>query len=186
MNEALDTQFVNYNVINEVVMQMVKEQLYEETNIASYGDDETQHMQTNEGLLDVNVLILLISRLAQVLGREVDMLDSMNIKGLSTLQHEKLALVDALEKQKKLIARRPNILNDLTDDMRDNLADLLHIFDAVANENHNRLLVAKEVNQLVVDAIMDTTHENLRRGLYNEKGIHAEEKSMALSLNKTI
>jgi hypothetical protein len=161
-------------------MQMVKEQLNQETN------DEPLNEEEQSSLIDVNVLILLISRLAQVLGREVDMLDTMNIKGLATLQHEKLALVDALEKQKKLIARRPEILNELSDDMRDNLAELLHIFEAVAHENHNRLLVAKEVNQLVVDAIMDTTHENLRRGLYNQKGFHAEENSMALSLNKTI
>jgi hypothetical protein len=156
-------------------MQMIQEMLME---------DATEEGQNN--LVDINVLILLISRLAQVLGREVDMLEMMNIKGLASLQHEKLALVDALEKQKKLIARRPEILSELSDDMRDNLAELLHIFGAVAHENHNRLLVAKEVNQLVVDAIMDTTHENLRRGLYNEKGFHAEENSMALSLNKTI
>jgi hypothetical protein len=158
-----------------MIMQMLKEQLNEQTN--DVGQDN---------LVDVNMLILLISRLAQVLGREVDMLEVMDIKGLSALQHEKIALVDALEKQKKLIARRPEVLNELNDDMRDNLAELLHIFEAVAHENHNRLLVAKEVNQLVVDAIMDTTHENLRRGLYNEKGFHAEENSMALSLNKTI
>ena len=158
-----------------MIMQMLKEQLDEQTN--DVGQDN---------LVDVNMLILLISRLAQVLGREVDMLEVMDIKGLSSLQHEKIALVDALEKQKKLIARRPEVLNELNDDMRDNLAELLHIFGAVAHENHNRLMVAKEVNQLVVDAIMDTTHENLRRGLYNEKGFHAEENSMALSLNKTI
>jgi hypothetical protein len=158
-----------------MIMQMLKEQLNEQTN--DVGQDN---------LVDVNMLILLISRLAQVLGREVDMLEVMDIKGLSALQHEKIALVDALEKQKKLIARRPEVLNELNDDMRDNLAELLHIFGAVAHENHNRLMVAKEVNQLVVDAIMDTTHENLRRGLYNEKGFHAEENSMALSLNKTI
>ena len=175
MSNVLDVQFDNSDGIIGGIMQMVKEQIREETN-----------EEGNNALIDVNVLILLISRLAQVLGREVDMLDSMNIKDLATLQHEKVALVDALEKQKKLIARRPSILDELSDDMRDNLAELLHIFDAVAQENHNRLLVAKEVNQLVVDAIMDATHENLKRGLYNEKGIHATEKSMALSLNKTI
>jgi hypothetical protein len=180
MSEVLEVQFVNSNDITnddmgEVIMQMVQEQFKQAISEDGQGN-----------LVDVNVLILLISRLAQVLGREVDMLEGMNIKGLATLQHEKLALVDALEKQKKLIARRPSILNELSDDMRDNLAELLHIFDAVAHENHNRLLVAKEVNQLVVDAIMDTTHENLRQGLYNEKGNHAEEKAMALSLNRTI
>jgi hypothetical protein len=154
-------------------MQMIKEEI------------EELSVEGNE-LQDINLLILLVSRLAQLLGREVDMLEQMKIKEIAKLQPEKIALVDALEKQKKLIARRPEILYELSDDMRDNLAELLHIFDAVAQENHNKLLVAKEVNQIVVDAIMDTANENLKNGLYTDKGLHAGENAMALSLNRTI
>jgi hypothetical protein len=154
-------------------MQMIKEEI------------EDLMVEENE-LQDVNLLILLVSRLAQLLGREVDMLEKMDIKEVAKLQPEKIALVDALEKQKKLIARRPEILLDLDDDMRDNLVELLQIFDAVVQENHNKLLVAKEVNQIVVDAIMDTAAENLKGGLYNDKGVHAGENAMALSLNRTI
>lgn len=158
-------------------MQMVQEKTAKD--IIAQG--EQQHE-----INDINVLILLISRLTQILGKEVDVLEKMDIKTLNELQPEKIALVGALEKQKKLIARRPEILYDLDDEIRDNLAELLHIFDAVAHENHNKLLIAKEVNEMVVAAIMDSTHENLRRGLYNEKGFHAEEKSMAVSLNKVL
>jgi hypothetical protein len=159
----------------EVCMQIIQEE---------YG--EVMQEDADRQALDVNVLVLLVSRLAQVLGREVDMLENMNIKGLSTLQHEKLALVDALEKQKKLLSRRPHLLKELDEEERENLAELLHIFDVVVQENHNRLLVAKEVNQLVVDAIMDVAHENLRNGLYNDKGNHASENGMALSINRAI
>jgi hypothetical protein len=177
MREATMNQQENgkQDKVIEVCMQIIQEEYA-----------ETMQDGAENRALDVNVLVLLVSRLAQVLGREVDMLESMNIKGLSTLQHEKLALVDALEKQKKLLARRPHLLQELDEEERDNLAELLHIFDMVVQENHNRLLVAKEVNQLVVDAIMDVAHENLRNGLYNDKGTHASERGMALSINRAI
>jgi hypothetical protein len=173
--DMIESQDHQQDKLLEVCMQIVREEY------AEMWQDTPE-----KDALDVNVLVLLVSRLAQVLGREVDMLESMNIKGLSGLQHEKLALVDALEKQKKLLARRPHLLKELDEEERDNLAELLHIFDMVVQENHNRLLVAKEVNQLVVDAIMDVAHENLRNGLYNDKGNHASEDALALSFNRAI
>jgi hypothetical protein len=136
--------------------------------------------------IDTDVLTLLISRLAQVLAKEVDLLENMQVQELGKLQPEKCALLDALEKQKKVLARRPALLEHLSDDERSDLAELIELFEAVMHENHNKLLVAKEVNKSVVEAIMDVTAEQMRSGLYTERGQHAEDSSLALSLNRSI
>lgn len=136
--------------------------------------------------LDVNVLKLLISRLAQILAQEVDLLDAMNILAIGGLQDEKKALIDALEKQKKMIARRARLLRALSEDEREDLRELVHLFEAVMQENYKRLLVAREVNSKVVAAITDLANENARQCFYTNKGHHGGDPSVSLSMSRSI
>lgn len=137
------------------------------------------------GGLDVDVLKLLISRLAQVLAKEADMLDAMNISGLSDLQEEKLALVEALEKQKTLLNRRSQLLDALTSEQRDELEELIGVFNTVMEENYKRLLVAKEVNAHVVQVVKDMANEQARQSFYTETGQRSGDPSVCFSLNQS-
>ena len=90
--------------------------------------------------IELDVLKLLISRLAQILAEEVDVLDSMEYDRLAQLQPEKRSLVDALEKQQRLLQRRPQSRMYLADDEREDLEELIIIFNEIMRENHKRLL----------------------------------------------
>ncbi len=136
--------------------------------------------------IDVGILKLLLSRLAQILAQEADMLDSMEIQKLATVQKEKKALVDALEKQKKLIARRGQFLDGLDEDEEEELRDLVEVFEAIAHENHKRLLVAKEVNGRVVQAIAELANEQSQQHFYTKLGERAGDPSVSVSLNRSI
>ena len=136
--------------------------------------------------VNVGVLKLLLSRLAQIMAQEVDMLEAMEISRLQTVQREKKALVDALEKQKKLLIRRNTLLDSVTEEEEEELRELVEVFEAILGENHKRLLIAKEVNARVVSAIADQAHESAKQSFYTPKGERAGDSSVCVSLNRSI
>jgi predicted Zn-ribbon and HTH transcriptional regulator len=163
--------------------------LGEMTEVRSAYDAETiaeQALTGSNDTINVEVLKLLLSRLAQILAQEADMLDSMEIQKMGGLQKEKKALVDALEKQKKLIARRGTLLAELTEDEEYELRELVEVFEAIAQENYKRLLVAKEVNARVVQAIAELANEQAQQQYYTKLGARAGDPSVSLSLNRSI
>jgi small-conductance mechanosensitive channel len=137
-------------------------------------------------VISMDMLKLLVARLAQILAQEADYLDAMNVGGLATLQEEKKLLVDALEKQKKLMIRRNRLMDAITQEQREELRDVVDIFNVVLSENHKRLLVAREINKKVVEAITELAHENARQSFYTKKGERAGDPSVSLSLNRSI
>lgn len=137
--------------------------------------------------LDTETISLLTARLAQVLAEETDLLSTMRVSEIEKLQHEKILLVEALEKQKRLIERRPELLATMTDEQALELAQIIEIFQAVMKENHRRLLIAREVNRKVVEAISDAFSEANKNQIYDHTGAtEATQASVAVSLNKHI
>ncbi len=167
------------------VVEMTTEEALEEIDVEALASLSATAQAASDPV-DISVLKLLISRLAQILAQEVDMLENMDIGRLGTVQKEKKALVDALEKQKKLIARRGDLLNDMSEDEEDELRELVDVFEAVLRENHKRLLVAKEVNGRVVEAIAELANENAQRSFYTHQGERAGDPSVSVSLNRSI
>ncbi len=141
----------------------------------------------NPDKLDVESIIALTARLAQLLAQEADLLTGMNIRDIETLQKEKLLLVDALEAQKRHIERNPHLLNTISDSEALEMAQIIEIFHKIMMENHHRLLIAKEVNQKVVEAIADVVNEAAGSGFYDKHGkSEPSVRPVSVSLNKTI
>lgn len=136
--------------------------------------------------VNVDVLKLLLSRLAQILAQEADMLENMEISKLGSVQKEKKALVAALEKQKKLIGRRGQFLKSLEPEEEEELRELVDIFESILKENHKRLLIAKEVNAKVVEAIAELANEQAQKSFYTPQGERAGDPSVSVSLNRSI
>lgn len=137
--------------------------------------------------VNVENIIILTARLAQVLAQEADMLADMRIASIEALQREKLLLAGALEKQKQLFDRFPHKLHEIEDDERERLEQIIDIFDGIMKENHNRLLVAREVNRKVVEAIADAVTEASAQALYNHKGVNGPgAEAYSVTLDKRI
>lgn len=137
--------------------------------------------------LDVESIISVTARLAQVLAEEADYLADMKIKEIEKLQKEKNLLVDALEAQKRYVERNPHLLRTISDDEALEMAQIIEIFQKVMTENHRRLLIAKEVNQKVVEAIADVVTEAAGSGFYDKNGrSEASQRPVSVTINKTI
>lgn len=155
-------------------------------------DDEMEFNEEdyNEEMLsrvDVDSVIALTARLAQVLAEEADLLAEMRVREIEGLQKEKLQLLDALEAQKRFIDRNPEVMADVSDEEALELAQIIEIFQTVMKENHRRLLIAREVNKKVVEAIADVMADAAKNGMYDKKGMPERvDGSLSMNLNQTI
>jgi tRNA/tmRNA/rRNA uracil-C5-methylase (TrmA/RlmC/RlmD family) len=144
--------------------------------------------QASADSVNVENVIVLTARLAQVLAEEADLLANMRLSSLEELQREKLLLAGAMEKQKKLFDRFPEKLHDIGYEERDRLEQIIEIFESIMRENYRRLLIAKEVNRKVVEAIAEAVSEASAQSLYNKKGMSdaGSAESLSVSVDKRI
>ncbi len=132
-------------------------------------------------------VMALIARLAQILALEVDYLSDMDIKALEPLQNEKKWLTKAIELQLKRVQKFPHLLDDISDDEREEFRDLVSVFNEIKFENHRRLLAAQSVNERVVQAITDVVAEHNRKINYDGKGVpEAGIDSISVTLNEKV
>jgi flagellar biosynthesis/type III secretory pathway chaperone len=152
----------------------------------TYGDEATIDL-SDATRVDVESVIALTARLAQVLAEEADLLADMRVRDIESLQKEKLQLLDALEAQKRFLDRNPGVLSDLTDEESLELAQIVEIFQTVMRENHRRLLIAREVNRTVLEAISEAVQDAGKSGFYDHKGLPERSgSSVSMSVNQTI
>ena len=150
-------------------------------------DDGADEFPIEIDNIDIDSIIALTARLAQVLAEEADYLGEMKISLVGELQKEKLALLDAIEAQKKFIDRNPELLARMSDDEALELAQIVEIFQSVLQENHRRVLVARDVNRTVVEAITAAVKETDAHSIYDERGRpEAVGKAISMNLNQTI
>lgn len=149
--------------------------------------DEEDYNEEMLSRVDVDSVIALTARLAQVLAEEADLLAEMRVREIEGLQKEKLQLLDALEAQKRFIDRNPEVMAQVSDEDALELAQIIEIFQTVMKENHRRLLIAREVNKKVVEAIADVMADAAKNGMYDRKGMPERiDGSLSMNLNQTI
>lgn len=133
-------------------------------------------------------VVTLTARLAQIMAEEVDLLDDMKVSKIEALQQEKLFLINALEAQKKLVAKHPNFSETIPSQDKRDLQDVVDVFNTILEENHRKLLVAKEINHRIVRAITDIVKENTLRKSYDHQGLNgaAPFETLSVTLDKHI
>ena len=106
--------------------------------------------------IDVEELATVTARMTELLNQEVKLLEAMRITEAGSLQHEKLALTQVLEAQKKYIASQPEVMDELSTQDREFLGGVAREFNEALQRNVRLVAVAKAVNQRVVQAMYIT------------------------------
>ena len=149
--------------------------------------DQEEFFEGVDTAIDIEAVGNLTMRLAQLLAEEVDLLENMKVKDIAPLQEEKLRLVHALERQRAILDHHPELMNGMTEEQREYLAQIIGIFDQVLRENHRRLRVARDVNLAIVGAIQDAIQEHSNRGVYSVRGTAMHDTTpVSLSLNNIV
>lgn len=138
--------------------------------------------------LDVKAIITVTARLAQLLAEEVDLLADMKVSKIEALQNEKLFLTNALEAQRKLIDKHPHIADTIPSQDKYDLEQVVEVFNHILEENHRKLLLAKEVNHKIVQAITSVVKEHNQSKVYNDDGFTgmAPFETLSVTLNQTV
>lgn len=136
----------------------------------------------------MNDVIMLTARLAQILAEEVDLLKEMKVKQIEGLQKEKIFITNALEAQRKMIDRHPYIMDTIPSRDKKDLEDVAEVFQNILEENHRKLLLAKSVNHKIVEAITEVVKETTQSRVYNGSGYTgaAAFNTLSITLNQTI
>lgn len=141
----------------------------------------------SEDVIDVNRVripdvITLTARLAQILAEEADLLEAMDITRVGALQKEKIMLVNALEALKKQVRKHPELMDEVSEEEREDLVQVVRVFNEILEENYRRLSRARAVNQRVVEAITQVVQDSARGDVYDRKGESGKHGSDALSV----
>lgn len=148
---------------------------------------QVPHKDADLQELNIHNLMALTARLAQVLAQEADYLAEMKIKEIESLQKEKVTIAKAMELQLKRIQKYPHMLDNVHPDDMAEFAELAAIFDEIKQENYNRLMAAREVNQRIVEAITEVVNEQNKKPTYTEEGVNgAQFDSLSVTLNKKV
>lgn len=94
-------------------------------------------------------------RLYDIIEEETEGLIAQRFEVLGRYQDEKNALLDTLERQKKLIAYNRDVLMPYSDAERRDLEKVSAALERALTENAMQLIKAREVNRMVVQAISD-------------------------------
>jgi flagellar biosynthesis/type III secretory pathway chaperone len=133
--------------------------------------------------VSVDELMETILRLSDLLAKESDMLDSMKLKDLHTLQDEKQRLTKTLETYQQVMATRPEFLRGTDADTRKELLLRTDDLAITVEENFHRTAVARAVNQRIMQAITDVLSEQHSPGTYGPQGFATVPSDIALSIN---
>ena len=133
-------------------------------------------------------LVAIAVRLAEILDAESKLLAVMDVRGLAQLHPEKLQLTQMLESYQGLLRAQPDLIEDLSEDMRDKLLQVVLGFSQVMEHNFRQVTAARTVNQTVVRAITDSIAEQQHLTVYNKQGNHfragADMSGVSINLNQ--
>ena len=146
------------------------------------------NLEANAPELKIKDVITLTARLAQLLAEEADHLGAMKMKAVEKLQEEKIFLTNALEAHRKLLLKHPYLIDTIPSQDKNDLSRMVDIFNDILEENHRKLLMAKEVNHKIVCCIKDVVKERTMSKVYSGSGatMAAPYESLSITLNKVI
>jgi flagellar biosynthesis/type III secretory pathway chaperone len=138
--------------------------------------------------IDVKAIITVTARLAQLLAEEVDLLADMKVSKIEELQQEKLFLVSALDAQRRMIDKHPYVVETIPSQDRKDLQEVVSVFSNILEENHRKLLLAKEINHKIVQAITSVVKDSTQSKVYDGQGTTglAPFETLSVTLNQTI
>lgn len=148
----------------------------------------TQPKPTPPQELRIQDVITLTARLAQLLAEEVDLLGIMKLKEVEKLQHEKIFITNALEAQRRLLDKNPHLIEQIPSRDKQDLQEVVDVFNDILEENHRKLLLAKEVNHKIVSAIKEVVRDHTTSKSYGGNGMthYAPYETISVTLDSKV
>lgn len=141
----------------------------------------------------VNDLIVITTRLADLLERENQSLEDKQSKDLNEILDEKVTLGRVYESRIMGLTENPEVLKEVDTDLRERLRDIGEKVNGLIEENAKLLKIAIEANRRVVNLIAEAVKASAPgTGTYSSSGIagstehHAAPKNVAISIDHTL
>ncbi|MDB2414681.1 hypothetical protein N9W34_02805 [Rickettsiales bacterium] len=128
--------------------------------------------------INITDMLNVSRRLIQLLCQESAFIKKMQLSKLSELAQEKLILAEAMEDYKSIFTMHPEVLNDLSAQQKEEIKRQFIAFEEAVEENAYQLRRAKEVHNIVIDAIRTALHKKVSADKnYGNNGIVNQQKN---------
>ncbi len=141
----------------------------------------------------VNDLIVITTRLADLLERENQSLEDKQSKDLNEILDEKVTLGRVYESRIIGLTENPEVLKEVDTGLRERLRDIGVKVNGLIEENAKLLKIAIEANRRVVNLIAEAVKASAPgTGTYSSSGIagaadhHGAPKNVAISIDHTL
>jgi len=141
----------------------------------------------------VNDLIVITTRLADLLERENQLLRDKKSHDLNEILDEKVTLGRVYESRIMGLTENPEALNEVKIDLRESLRSIGEKVNGLIEENSQLLKIAIEANHRVVNLIAEAVRNSApSTGTYSSAGIagimdnHGNPRNVAMSIDHTL
>ncbi|MEI7668691.1 MAG: hypothetical protein WCJ33_01245 [Pseudomonadota bacterium] len=146
--------------------------------------------QSNEDTFTVNIAEVIHAKksLADVLTEETKYLSEMKIEKVAAIQDKKLKLIHDLEKQALYLRKNPEIISGMTLAEKKDMTNVHDYFVKAMQENYEKIMVARAINQTIVNCVASFFVNNGNSHAYNARGSigNGSLTGISMTLNKVI
>jgi len=143
-----------------------------------------------ESFATIRDVIVVQNALAELLEEETGYMSAMQLGKVGDLQERKLKLTGLLERYTRYIHKHPESLTQVTEEEKNELRKVAENFRTVMKTNHDKLLVARNVNNAVVKCVTEITTRKNHNSTYDARGTiipaRGLHKSFSVTLNQTV
>jgi len=133
--------------------------------------------------INLDGLISMSTRLAEILTIESALLRDMKLKEIMPLQTEKINLSRTIGMQQQQLQSHPELLSGVDPAALDRLLNVTEELQDIISENMRLNDIARTVNQRVVNVISNALREQQRPTTYNRYGSTRTAEQVPVSIN---
>lgn len=134
------------------------------------------------GLERVTVIMTLMEQLRAIMAEENTLVRQLKLDRLSDLHQEKAALADAYELELRRIRTEPELMAELSDDVREHLAERTREFQAASKNNATIISAAQTMVERMMRKLGESVANQKPLGGYGQGQQQGQQTGQVISV----
>jgi hypothetical protein len=130
---------------------------------------------------DINYVMLSLQNITQLLDKEREYLEKMQVKLLEEIQAQKASVIDWLIAFDQFVLDNITFIENLPDEQKEQLKEMIANYQMALQANHKALLYAVTINQRIMQMVGEVIIKQASLG-YSTNGVMSESVADTVSI----
>jgi hypothetical protein len=130
---------------------------------------------------DINYVMLSLQNITQLLDKEREYLEKMQVKLLEEIQAQKASVIDWLIAFDQFVLDNITFIENLPDEQKEQLKEIIANYQIALQANHKALLYAVTINQRIMQMVGEVIIKQASLG-YSTNGVMGESVADTVSI----